>query len=47
MPATLAEAVFVTSDHEGLLLSDGTGVRQQQIAEALGVGIEAYFSGTG
>jgi N-acetylmuramoyl-L-alanine amidase len=47
MPATLAETVFVTSDHEGLLLSDGTSARQQQIAEALGVGIEAYFSGTG
>jgi N-acetylmuramoyl-L-alanine amidase len=40
MPATIAETVFITSDAEGRLLSDGTGARQQQIAEALKVGIE-------
>jgi N-acetylmuramoyl-L-alanine amidase len=35
MPATIAETVFITSGTEGRLLSDGTGARQQQIAEAL------------
>jgi N-acetylmuramoyl-L-alanine amidase len=44
MPATIAETVFITSDKEGRLLSDGTGVRQQQIAEALGAGIENYLA---
>ncbi len=44
MPATIAETVFVTSDAEGRLLSDGTGTRQQQIAEALGAGIEDYLA---
>ena len=44
MPATLVETVFVTSEEEGRLLSDGTGARQQQIAEALKVGIEDYFA---
>ncbi len=43
MPAAIAETVFITSDAEGRLLSDGTGARQQQIAEALKVGIEGYF----
>src|SRR5919112_184521 len=40
MPATIAETVFITNDTEGRLLSNGTGARQQQIAEALRVGIE-------
>ena len=44
MPATIAETVFITSDAEGRLLSDGTGARQQQIAEALKVGIENYLA---
>lgn len=44
MPATIAETVFITNDSEGRLLSDGTGARQQQIAEALRVGIEDYLS---
>jgi N-acetylmuramoyl-L-alanine amidase len=44
MPATIAETVFITSNAEGRLLSDGTGTRQQQIAEALGTGIENYLS---
>jgi N-acetylmuramoyl-L-alanine amidase len=44
MPATIAETVFITSDAEGRLLSDGTGARQQQIAQALRVGIEDYLS---
>jgi N-acetylmuramoyl-L-alanine amidase len=43
MPATIAETVFITSDAEGRLLSDGTGARQQQIAEALEKGIEDYL----
>jgi N-acetylmuramoyl-L-alanine amidase len=44
MPATIADTVFITSDGEGRLLSNGTGVRQQQIAQALKVGIEDYLS---
>ncbi|CAN5911265.1 hypothetical protein BH23ACT11_BH23ACT11_30590 [soil metagenome] len=43
-PATIAETVFITSDKEGRLLSDGTGVRQQQIAEALETGIQNYLA---
>ena len=44
MPATIAETVFITSDREGQLLSNGTGARQQQIAQALWVGIENYLT---
>jgi N-acetylmuramoyl-L-alanine amidase len=44
MPATMAETVFITSDREGQLLSNGTGTRQQQIAQALRVGIEDYLA---
>jgi N-acetylmuramoyl-L-alanine amidase len=44
MPATIAETVFITNDNEGQLLSNGTGARQQQIAEALRSGIEGYLS---
>jgi N-acetylmuramoyl-L-alanine amidase len=44
MPATIAETVFITNDKEGQLLSNGTGARQQQIAEALRKGIEGYLS---
>jgi len=44
MPATIAETVFITSDREGQLLSNGTGIRQQQLAEALRVGIEGYLT---
>jgi N-acetylmuramoyl-L-alanine amidase len=43
MPATIAETVFITNGIEGRLLSDGTGTRQQQIAEALKAGLESYF----
>jgi N-acetylmuramoyl-L-alanine amidase len=47
MPATIAETVFITNAvknvGEGELLSDGTGTRQQQIAEALEAGLESYF----
>ena len=43
MPATIAETVFVTNRDEGRLLADGTGARQQQIAEALKLGVEDYL----
>src|SRR5215208_976308 len=41
---TIAETVFITSDREGQLLSNGPGTRQRQIAEALRVGIEDYLT---
>ena len=44
MLATIAETVFITNDREGQLLSNGTGARQQQIAQALRVGIEGYLT---
>jgi N-acetylmuramoyl-L-alanine amidase len=44
MPATIAETVFITNDQEARLLSDGTGNRQEQIAQKLKVGIEAYLT---
>ena len=44
MPATIAETVFITNDREGQLLSNGTGIRQQQIAQTLRSGIEHYLS---
>ena len=44
MPATIAETVFITNDREGQLLSNGTGARQQQIAQALRVGTEDYLA---
>jgi len=44
MPATIAETVFITNDREGQLLSNGTGTRQQQIAQTLRSGIELYLS---
>jgi N-acetylmuramoyl-L-alanine amidase len=44
MPATIAETVFITNNEEGELLSHPTGIRQQQIAEALRAGIEDYLT---
>ena len=44
MPATIAETVFITSDEEGRLLSDGTGARQRQIAQQLEAGIRGYLA---
>jgi N-acetylmuramoyl-L-alanine amidase len=44
MPATIAETVFITNNEEGELLSYPTGIRQQQIAEALRAGIEDYLT---
>ncbi len=43
MPATLQETVFLTSDYEYGLLTDSTGNRQQQIAQALDDGIVNWF----
>ena len=43
MPATIAETVFITNDGEARDLSEGTGERQQEIAEALRAGIEHYL----
>ena len=43
MPATIAETVFITSNEKGQLLSDGTGVRQMEIAQKLEAGIEGYL----
>ena len=44
MPATIAETAFITSEAEGRLLSESTGVRQQQIAVALETGIADYLA---
>lgn len=44
MPATLAETVFITSDYEYGLLTDGTGNRQQQIAQALYNGLASWLT---
>jgi N-acetylmuramoyl-L-alanine amidase len=41
MPAVLVETVFITSDEEGALLSNGTGERQWQIASAVANGVLA------
>jgi N-acetylmuramoyl-L-alanine amidase len=43
MPATIAETVFITNEGERQFLSNDTGTRQQQIAEALKAGLESYF----
>jgi N-acetylmuramoyl-L-alanine amidase len=44
MPATIAETFFITNNREATLLSNPTGTRQQQIAEALRAGIEDYLA---
>jgi len=44
MPATIAETVFITNTNEYNLLTDGTGNRQQQIAQSLYQGIINWFS---
>lgn len=43
MPATMQETVFISSDYEWALLTDGTGNRQQQIAQALFEGINNWI----
>ncbi len=45
MPSTLVEAVFLTSAAEAEKLSDGTGVRQNQIAQAIADGVVAQIGG--
>ena len=44
MPATIAETVFITNTNEYNLLTNGTGNRQQQIAQSLYQGIINWFS---
>lgn len=44
MPATLAETVYISSTTECNLLKDGTGIRQQQIAQSLASGLSDWFT---
>ena len=44
MPTTIAETVFITNTNEYNLLTDGTGNRQQQIAQSLYQGVVNWFS---
>jgi len=44
MPATLQEAVFISNTEECAKLTDGTGDRQQEIANALYQGLIAWFN---
>ena len=44
MPATLQEAVFISNTDECQMLTDGTGNRQQEIAEELATGVRVWFS---
>ena len=43
MPATISETVYISSTIECNLLKDGTGVRQQQIANSLYNGLSDWF----
>ncbi|MBI2021920.1 N-acetylmuramoyl-L-alanine amidase [Candidatus Daviesbacteria bacterium] len=44
MPATIQETVFISNTQECQLLTDGTGIRQQQIAQSLYNGLFDWFS---
>lgn len=44
MPATIAETVFISNTKECNLLKDGTGNRQQHIAQSLSNGISDWFA---
>ena len=44
MPATMQETVFISNMQECQQLTDGTGVRQQQIAQSLYNGLFDWFS---
>lgn len=44
VPACLAETVFLSNPYEQSLLSDGTGNRQQAIAEELAKGIVEWYA---
>lgn len=46
MPGTLVETVFLSNPDEAYRLSDGTGNRQVQIAEAVASGVIAGFAGS-
>lgn len=46
MPATIAETVFISNSSEYTLLTNGTGNRQQQIAQNLYQGLINWFSAT-
>jgi N-acetylmuramoyl-L-alanine amidase len=43
-PAALAETVFLSNPDEQRLLADGTGARQQEIAENLYAGLAAWYA---
>lgn len=45
MPATIQEVAFISNTTECGLLTDGTGSRQQQIAQSLYNGINDWFAG--
>src|SRR4030042_2708785 len=45
MPATIQEVVFISNTTECGLLTDGTGSRQEQIAQSLYNGINDWFTG--
>lgn len=45
MPATIQEVAFISNTTECGLLTDGTGSRQQQIAQSLYNGINEWFAG--
>lgn len=44
MPATIQESVFISSAEECAWLTDGSGDRQQEIAQALYDGLSSWFS---
>ena len=44
MPATMQETVFISNSTECTKLTDGTGIRQQQIAQSLYNGLLDWFS---
>ncbi|MBI2621772.1 MAG: N-acetylmuramoyl-L-alanine amidase [Candidatus Levybacteria bacterium] len=44
MPATIQETVFISNSDECAKLTNGTGVRQQEIADSLYNGISDWFS---
>ena len=43
MPATIQEAVYISNTQECAALTDGTGVRQQEIAQSLYNGLVDWF----
>ena len=46
MPATIQEVAFISNTTECALLTDGTGERQEQIAQSLFNGINEWFAGS-